>query len=589
MRSVRRPLTFRIRTSFWTSLLEFRFGNPTSTQERGTVLAQLDEDLDGMQAALVSARVRRNTLAPVSRLPTEILAEVFLIVRDKWEPSMRETQAIGGKKQYELAWIKVTFVCHRWREIALGTPGLWSAQMDCMDYPPSLIPSLLQRSANLPIRLAVDLDDVLRFTKEREKIIAIMSAWLPDTSYSRLRVLTIECSTNDYDRMTNLFTREMINLHELNLTIHASKRAHRVQVASLPPSFCANAPLMRLRLENCLPSSWQSPWFSPWLTHLSLICSKSMDTRLLPSPSQFNHLFTTMRSLEYISIGDIFPKVADQLEDTYPLLTPPSSLKHFQVLATTPDEDLVAFITHLSIPLDSALSMVLDGGISAMLDRTLFDSVVQHVYGASSSGRTSARELVVSRDVLATYATELPRFLCTTKSSLVQDGVPACTHFLLHNPSVPILEMGQSLISGLSLSTLQAITFGENVAETISHQGRWRVLLPAKAVSRLGIMADMCSPLLRLLCQYEPSSDDVRRFTLFPRLRRIHIHFKAWRGSVPTENSYIEFLSALRHLIVTRNLYGEPLQGLVVDKRVSGWGIWREMREVMTVDFDSWL
>ncbi|TCD65759.1 hypothetical protein EIP91_002243 [Steccherinum ochraceum] len=60
-----------------------------------------------------------NTQVAIARLPPEILAQVFLhcIV----------PVAIGGYAcPPSHKWLKVSHVCHFWREVALGTPGLWT-------------------------------------------------------------------------------------------------------------------------------------------------------------------------------------------------------------------------------------------------------------------------------------------------------------------------------------------------------------------------------------------------------------------------------------------------------------------------------
>jgi hypothetical protein len=62
-------------------------------------------------------KTRRNTLAPISRLPTELLSRIFITIAYSHFDSSNGT---------DLSWIyAVTAVCGHWRAIALECPGLW--------------------------------------------------------------------------------------------------------------------------------------------------------------------------------------------------------------------------------------------------------------------------------------------------------------------------------------------------------------------------------------------------------------------------------------------------------------------------------
>ncbi|KAF6759714.1 hypothetical protein DFP72DRAFT_795590, partial [Ephemerocybe angulata] len=66
-------------------------------------------------------------------LPPEILAAIFLLIpRDVGDTS----------------WIRVTHVCHRWREVALNDPRFWSV---LNSVPPCFMEFALARSKGAPI------------------------------------------------------------------------------------------------------------------------------------------------------------------------------------------------------------------------------------------------------------------------------------------------------------------------------------------------------------------------------------------------------------------------------------------------------
>ena len=60
-------------------------------------------------------RTRRNEFLPIARLPPEILSHIFSFHAIENPPNPPG-----------LGWITVTHVCHRWRQVALADPNLWS-------------------------------------------------------------------------------------------------------------------------------------------------------------------------------------------------------------------------------------------------------------------------------------------------------------------------------------------------------------------------------------------------------------------------------------------------------------------------------
>ena len=76
----------------------------------------IDDEIKASEQVIQEPKYRRNALAPISRLPPETLAEIF---------SLLSFSADDSESVPYLAWIHVTHVCHRWREIAIYSPYLW--------------------------------------------------------------------------------------------------------------------------------------------------------------------------------------------------------------------------------------------------------------------------------------------------------------------------------------------------------------------------------------------------------------------------------------------------------------------------------
>jgi hypothetical protein len=99
---------------------------------------EIDEQLKAVDAArqlLHSQLARRNTLAPISLLPPEILARVFhfLVLKDS---------------------IRATYVCQFWRQVALDDSSLW-AKISSTSENTKLISEMLVRAKNAPLDIYI--------------------------------------------------------------------------------------------------------------------------------------------------------------------------------------------------------------------------------------------------------------------------------------------------------------------------------------------------------------------------------------------------------------------------------------------------
>ncbi|KAJ7073309.1 hypothetical protein B0H15DRAFT_869255 [Mycena belliarum] len=103
----------------------------------------------------------RSLCAPIRRLPSEILVEIFELCRFAFvDATTTDLEDIAMKPLLDLAG-----VCIRWRDLVLGTPTLWSTlhlhAYDIWDKPTDgpvalqLLELALERSANVPLHLQI--------------------------------------------------------------------------------------------------------------------------------------------------------------------------------------------------------------------------------------------------------------------------------------------------------------------------------------------------------------------------------------------------------------------------------------------------
>lgn len=91
--------------------------------EHAAAVAALDAEIAYHSAAATKAKLRRNALIPVSRLPAELLGEIFTICVRR---SQDYHQRYPDFEYRPYWWLReAAHICHSWREVALNTSELW--------------------------------------------------------------------------------------------------------------------------------------------------------------------------------------------------------------------------------------------------------------------------------------------------------------------------------------------------------------------------------------------------------------------------------------------------------------------------------
>ncbi|TFK68292.1 hypothetical protein BDN72DRAFT_841972 [Pluteus cervinus] len=76
----------------------------------------IEREIQRLEERIQQLQVQRNSLIPISALPTEVLTEIFALSR-------RRKYGLGTEMRYLLP---VTWVCHHWRDVALSCGPLWA-------------------------------------------------------------------------------------------------------------------------------------------------------------------------------------------------------------------------------------------------------------------------------------------------------------------------------------------------------------------------------------------------------------------------------------------------------------------------------
>ncbi|TFK64569.1 hypothetical protein BDN72DRAFT_774412, partial [Pluteus cervinus] len=78
--------------------------------------SEIDKEILQLERQLHLLRVKRNSLIPISNLPTDVLVDIFKLATTKVED-----KDVSPKRMAEISW-----VCGLWRKVALDHPILWT-------------------------------------------------------------------------------------------------------------------------------------------------------------------------------------------------------------------------------------------------------------------------------------------------------------------------------------------------------------------------------------------------------------------------------------------------------------------------------
>lgn len=206
----------------------------------------IDEEIQRLNNFICSLKSRRNSLCPVSRLPPEVLSEVFL--------ELAEQLQAQDRFKVDFKWISVAHVCHLWRHIALQHGRLWG-KIDMTK--PDRTREFVDRSKGAPLAI-------------RQSFIGSL-AELPnafvDPSY---RYRELHMRAKDGQLGPNVLQVLSSPIHAPVLESLVLEVSDSAPEYTLPPAlFDYKAPaLTRLQLQN-VRLEWSTSLF-PSLTHLSI-------------------------------------------------------------------------------------------------------------------------------------------------------------------------------------------------------------------------------------------------------------------------------------------------------------------------------
>ncbi|KAG5647807.1 hypothetical protein DXG03_007729 [Asterophora parasitica] len=335
----------------------------------------IDQEMQRLEDAIRLLKSRRNILAPISRLPPEMLAKVF---------SFRAAESVESSNPLE--WIRVSHVSRHWRAIALDSPSLWG---NLVFTRPKWSEEMLKRSKMASLIVKADLTCITPRIFEAVRLALLHGPRIHDLQL-RAASATIERLLS---RDLELFEAPMI--HSLSLSVPRITRFGSDEGFTIPSTILSGETpyLRRLDLDKC-NISWESALLQG-LTHLKI---HDVTTAARPTTQQLVDALERMPRLEVLDFRDALPlspetATSDALPEGRIIDLP--VLNHLAIVSTVPE--CSNLIRHISVPTGARVHLSCSGTETSGSD---FSGIMKVVSNPRSSSYLTSEDCVSERKIV---------------------------------------------------------------------------------------------------------------------------------------------------------------------------------------------
>jgi len=294
-------------------------------------VSTIDKEIDAARWLVQSLLACRNSLAPISTLPPELLARIFRFL------TLEDLGRFGVPVKF---WFKATHVCRHWRQVALDDSSLWArvtvTESSSLDW----VSEMLTRSRNEPL-------DVNLMGESSPRV---LSKFLPHISHARqlrLRMHHPQC-------VKDICALEAPALEHFELEILTSSPVALWQLPS-PTLFKGRTP----RLRRLILSQISIPWSlipRGQLTELKINLSRGTYTPNNPGPDDSNQLINLLINspeLEVLVLEFCLPPMLSHISRGQPI-----HLSHLSHLCLGgPTQHVTSLLRELKLPSSAVLHL----------------------------------------------------------------------------------------------------------------------------------------------------------------------------------------------------------------------------------------
>ncbi|EPS93760.1 hypothetical protein FOMPIDRAFT_93871 [Fomitopsis schrenkii] len=261
--------------------------------------AELEQQKAHYYECIRVVNTQLNALLPISRLPHELLSEVFLHHAEyRAEPTSQEPKSPRD-------WICVTHVCTHWREVALQCPTLWTRfhASDSLD----MLPIFLARSKDAPLSVSMSFDAWQSpITRRSKPQLSEESLILVLTNLHRMRLLSVEFSSDPLDDVLAHISGPAPLLESLSIAADISRSS--AKPSKLVLSFTRMISHPESRRLRCLATRFRClVWDSVSLIHLTRLEVQGCGSGVSGTDAMsFFEALARMPLLEQLDLNGVF-------------------------------------------------------------------------------------------------------------------------------------------------------------------------------------------------------------------------------------------------------------------------------------------
>ncbi|KAF9232498.1 hypothetical protein BU15DRAFT_81185 [Melanogaster broomeanus] len=299
------------------------------------VQARIDDEVALLRLPICALLIQRNALSPVSRLPHEILATIFLYQAYSFYQDPRYSGTWGAPP-----WANVSYVCRHWRDVALNTSFLWSFLLVS---PPRWTKELLSRTNMLPLRIRIN----VRYWARKEMIFLEQVT----TDVTRIQDLSLKLPRNLTEGVFSKLSTPAPLLHTLRLFVTQNDTESVLVPDTL---FSRETPALRtLELYRC-----HVPWSSPIFTTLTTLRLRDIASSSQPTITEILAILRHMPDLAHLYLENALPSAEDTLHSRDSLPSECFDLPHLSCLAlVAPFSTVVVFLSNVTVPLKTEIRL----------------------------------------------------------------------------------------------------------------------------------------------------------------------------------------------------------------------------------------
>ena len=259
---------------------------------------KIEDEIKDHANAITMLKHRLNAMTKISRLPSELLSEIFVCCAQDYFKSYTDHKTHYSYYSHHRGvpeWVRVAHICHAWREIALSTPRLWSFVPVTQR---SIAEQLLLRSKKAPLSIAAT---HLGYNTDRKKVLETVFS----EEMHRMRELFISGPSAQVYELCAKLTEPANMLCTLALSDGGDN--YTQSSSDLIPQNLFNSQLPRLRCLEIrrLVMRWDNPLLCSALTNLVIIQNSYRDA--MGTFEQFISALESMPGLRSIELANAIP------------------------------------------------------------------------------------------------------------------------------------------------------------------------------------------------------------------------------------------------------------------------------------------